>query len=49
MQLLQFFERRPTEEALTVVAQERGVHLDPGPMRKLVDFQMLVPARQATE
>jgi hypothetical protein len=49
MQLLPFFDGRPTDEALAVIAQERGINLDPELVRKLVDFQLLVPAGQATE
>ena len=40
---------RPTEEALAVIAQMRGVYLYLGLVRKLAEFQLLVPARQATE
>jgi hypothetical protein len=47
MQLLQFFERRPTE--LTVIAQERGVHLDLGLMRKLVDSTSRASAMSSSE
>jgi hypothetical protein len=44
MELLHYFDGRPTERALAAIAEERGVSLDPALVRKLVDFKLLVPA-----
>jgi hypothetical protein len=44
MELLHYFDGRPTERALAAIADERGVCLDPALVRKLVDFKLLVPA-----
>jgi hypothetical protein len=41
--LLQFFEGRPTEEALDMIAGKTGIRLDRSLVRKLVDFGVLVP------
>jgi hypothetical protein len=42
MELLRYFDGRPTEQALAVIAEERGVRLDPALVRKMVDFKLLV-------
>jgi hypothetical protein len=42
MQLLQYFDGRPTADALAAIAEERGVSLDPALVRKMVDFELLV-------
>jgi hypothetical protein len=44
MELLHYFDGRPTESALAAIATERGVGLDRALVRKLVDFKLLVPA-----
>lgn len=44
MELLHYFDGRPTERALAAIADERGVSLDPALVRKLVDFKLLIPA-----
>jgi hypothetical protein len=44
MDLLHYFDGRPTESALAAIAGERGVRLDPALIRKLVDFKLLVAA-----
>ena len=43
LQLLQYFDGRPTADALALIAAERGVTLDAALVRKLVDFKLLVP------
>jgi hypothetical protein len=45
MELLPYFDGRPTEEALAAIADERGIRLEPDLVRKLVDFMLLVPAK----
>ena len=40
--LLQYFDGRPTSEAMAAIAAERNVRLEPGLVRKLVDFNVLV-------
>ena len=42
VELLHYFDGRPTEQALTAVAEERGVSLEPALVRKMVDFKLLV-------
>ena len=42
MELLPFFDGRPTAEALAEIEAERGVRLEPALVRKLIDFQVLV-------
>jgi hypothetical protein len=44
MELLHYFDGRPTERALAAIADERGVRVEPALVRKLVDFKLLVPA-----
>jgi hypothetical protein len=44
METLGYFDGRPTEEALKAIAVEKSIQLDPGLIRKLYDFQLLVPA-----
>lgn len=43
LDLLPYFDGRPTGEVLSVIESERGVHLDPALVRKLTDFALLVP------
>jgi hypothetical protein len=44
MELLGCFDGRPTEAVLNAIAAEKGTHLDPQLIRKLCDFEVLVPA-----
>ena len=46
MELLHYFDGRPTEEALTAIESERGIRLDPALVRKMTDFALLVPPDQ---
>src|SRR5262249_4070306 len=41
---LGYFDGRPTEQALKAIAAEKAIQLDAGLVRKLSDFQLLVPA-----
>jgi hypothetical protein len=43
MELLHYFDGRPTEDALAAIAGERGISLDPALVQKMVDFKVLVP------
>jgi hypothetical protein len=43
MDLLQYFDGRPTEEVLDAIAREKELILDRSLVRKMVDFGMLVP------
>jgi hypothetical protein len=43
MDLLPYFDGRPTAEALQAVEAEEGVRIDPALIRRLVDFEILVP------
>jgi len=47
MELLPYFDGRPTEDVLATIAEERGIRLEPDLVRKLVDFMLLVPAKTA--
>jgi hypothetical protein len=47
MESLHYFDGRPTDEALTAIAGEKGIRLDPSLVRKMVDFAMLVPPTQS--
>ena len=42
MELLRYFDGRPTEQALAAIANERGIRVDPALVQKLVDFKVLV-------
>jgi hypothetical protein len=44
MELLPYFDGRPVADALAAIADERGVSLDAALVRKMVDFELLVPA-----
>jgi hypothetical protein len=48
MELIGYFDGRPTEAALKAIAAEKGTHLDPQLVRKLCDFHLLVPADGAS-
>ena len=43
MELLHYFDGRPTEHALAAIASERGISLDSALVQKMVDFKVLVP------
>jgi hypothetical protein len=43
MELLAYFDGRPTEDALAAIREEHGVELDLDLVRKMVDFALLVP------
>lgn len=43
MEALGYFDGRPTEEALAMIAEELAVRVEPDLLRKLVDFELLVP------
>ena len=42
MQLLRYFDGRPTADALAAIADKRGVSLDAALVRKMTDFKLLV-------
>lgn len=42
MELLPYFDGRPTDQVLSAIARERGVTLDPALVRKMVDFKLLL-------
>jgi len=42
MELLQYFDGRPTEQSLSAIANERGIRIEPALVQKLVDFNVLV-------
>jgi hypothetical protein len=44
MELLRYFDGRPTAGALNAIASEKGTRLDPRLIQKLCDFELLVPA-----
>ena len=46
MELLHYFDGRPTEDAIAAIAQERGFRLEPALVRKMVDFGLLVQPKQ---
>ena len=43
LDLLPYFDRRPTAEALATIESEEGMRVDPALVRKLTDFALLVP------
>ena len=47
MELLGYFDGRPTEAALSAIRAEKGTRLDPKLVQKLCDFELLVPAESA--
>ncbi len=49
IELLQYFDGRPTDDALAAIADERGIRVDADLVRKLVDFEMLLPPGEAIE
>ena len=44
LSLLGRFDGRPTELVLDEIEQEVGIRLDPDLVRKLTDFELLIPA-----
>jgi len=48
MELLRYFDGRPTADALAAIARERGLRLEPALVRKMVDFGLLVPPKPAS-
>lgn len=42
MELLPYFDGRPTEEVLSVIKKEKHITLNPALLRKLLDFRILV-------
>jgi hypothetical protein len=44
MELLQYFDGRPTEEVVDAIAKEKKLRLDRSLVRKMVDFGVLVPS-----
>jgi hypothetical protein len=41
LELLAYFDGRPTSEALATIRKEKGIHLDAALVRKMVDFELL--------
>ena len=46
MELLSYFDGRPTADALSAIADERGFRLEPDLIRKMIDFGLLVPPKE---
>jgi hypothetical protein len=42
IEVLPYFDGRPTRDALAMIENERGVHLEPALVQKMVDFDVLV-------
>ncbi|HVQ37400.1 MAG TPA: hypothetical protein VMS31_07705, partial [Pyrinomonadaceae bacterium] len=49
MDLLPYFDGRPTEEVLKVIRKEKRIKLDPKLLRKLLDFRILVASERAEQ
>jgi hypothetical protein len=49
LDVLPFFDGRPTDEALSSIRVERNIKVHPGLVRKLVDFKILVPAAASAD
>jgi hypothetical protein len=47
IELLHFFDGRPTTEAIAAIAAETGIVLDQSLVRKMADFSVLVPSEQS--
>jgi len=43
MELLPYFDGRPTADALAAIANQKDVRIDPSLVRKMADFALLVP------
>jgi hypothetical protein len=41
LELLAYFDGRPTSEALAAICKEKGICLDAALVRKMVDFELL--------
>lgn len=48
MEVLHYFDGRPTESAIAAIENECGVRLDRALVRKMVDFMLLVPVADHT-
>ncbi len=46
LESLPYFDGRPTDEALWTIVSEKAIRIDPGAVRKLVDFKILVPSER---
>jgi hypothetical protein len=47
METLGYFNGRPTEDAIKAIAADKAIQLTPDLIRKLCDFQLLIPARSS--
>jgi Fe-S-cluster containining protein len=47
MESLHYFDGRPTDDAISAIADEKGIRLDPSLVRKMVDFAVLVPTSRS--
>jgi hypothetical protein len=47
MELLHYFDGRSTDEAIEAIQNERDLKLDSSLVRKLVDFELLIPRKQS--
>lgn len=48
MALLQYFDGRPTNDAVNAIAVKTGIRLEPALIRKMVDFGLLIPPDSET-
>jgi hypothetical protein len=46
LEVLNYFDGRPTEEAVQAIYDEKDINLTPALVRKLADFQVLMPAAE---
>jgi hypothetical protein len=44
LEVLNYFDGRPTEEAVQAIYDEKDINLTPALVRKLADYQVLMPA-----
>ena len=49
MESLHYFDGRSTAEAIAAIENERNLKLDPSLVRKLVDFELLIPPENSLE
>lgn len=49
MEVLNYFDGRPTEEAVKAIYDEQDLNLTPALVRKLADFQLLMPVDEPEE
>jgi hypothetical protein len=47
LEVLCYFDGRPTEDALKTIAAEHGIKLDASLIRKLTDFEVLVSTNES--